>query len=322
MLDQQRISRTVSRLFLFIGENSTKMNKSYILGSVLLLLSTSLPGIAQEFTHTTFKDRRVINTQSVETLAKRRLDVRISHRFGDLAGDNGGFQTLFGLENASDILIGVEYGLSDNVNIGLFRAKGAGSMPNGVAGLRQLLNGTLKWRLLRQREDGGAPVTVTFAGTTTLSTAKRAENNESALNSFPRPFFHRMAYHAQVLVARKFSDGFSLQFSPGYTYRNLVPSGDVNGIATLGVASRIQLSRVFGLIADATIPFQERRLGNNGFYIPLGLGLEIDTGGHIFQVNLTNATALMETDYIPYTTSNWLDGQFRLGFTISRLFNL
>lgn len=298
------------------------MNNTYVLSAILLLLFGSLPAVGQEYTHTTFKDRRVINSQSVETLAKRRLDVRISHRFGDIAGDKGGFQTLFGLENASDILIGVEYGLTDNVNIGLFRTKGAGSMPNGVAGLRQLLNGTLKWRLLRQREDGGSPLTLTFAATTTFSTAKRAENNESALNSFPRPFFHRMAYHAQLLVARKFSDRFSLQLSPGYTYRNLAPNGDVNGIPSLGLATRLQLSRVFGLIADATVPFQERRLRTDGFHIPLGFGLEIDTGGHVFQVNFTNATAIMETDYIPYSTADWLDGQFRLGFTISRLFNL
>lgn len=277
---------------------------------------------AQEYVTTTFKDRRVINTQSVETLGKRRLDVRISHRFGDIAGEAGGYETLFGLDNASDILIGAEYGLTDRLDIGLARTKGAGRMPDGTAGLRQLLNATVKWRFLGQTEDDSTPLTLAFAGLTSMSMAKKAGEDESALNSFPK-FAHRFAYHAELLIARRFSPGFSLQLSPAYTYRNLVPNGDENGLFSLGVAARLQLSRVFGLIADATVPFSEGRLsGEEGFYLPFGIGLEIETGGHVFQVNFTNATGIVPTDYIPYTTSSWADGAFRLGFTISRIFNL
>lgn len=276
---------------------------------------------AQDFTLQTFKDTRVINTHSIETLPKRKLDVRISHRFGDLAGDNGGFQTLFGLENASDVLIGAEYGATDNFSVGLFRAKGAGSMPNGTAGLRQLMNGVLKYRFVRQTEDNTTPVSLALVGTTTMSSAERVENSPEAIRSFPK-FEHRFAYNAQFIIARKFSDNFSLQFIPGYTHRALVPFEDENGIFSLGAATRIQLSKIFAFVADATVPFSERRTTDNGFYAAIGAGLEIDTGGHVFQVNFTNATAIMETDYIPYTTTNWLDGEFRLGFTISRLFNL
>jgi len=285
-------------------------------------LANSLSAQEKAYTHTTFKDRRVINTQSVETLGKRRLDVRISHRFGDFAGDNGGWPTLYGLENASDILIGAEYGLTNSIDVGLFRTKGAGAMPDGTSGLRQLINGTAKWRIFRQTADGSMPFTITAVGLATLSTAKKAESNESSLNSFPT-FAHRMAYNGQLLIARKFSPGFSLQLGPGYTYRNLVPFGDENGIFSLSGAARIQLTKVFGIVADVTVPFSERRLDNEqGFYIPWGIGLEIETGGHVFQVNFTNATAIMETDYIPYTTADWGDGAFRLGFTISRIFNL
>ncbi len=277
---------------------------------------------AQNYTLQTFKDTRVINSQATETLAKRKLDVRISHRFGDLAGDNGGFQTFFGLESVADVLIGAEYGISDNWSVGLFRAKGAGVMPDGSPGLRQLMNGTLKYRILRQKQDNSMPVSVALLGVATGSAAQRVEGNPELIASFPK-FIHRFAWHGQLIVSRKFSDGFSLQLAPGYTYRNLTPFGDAeNGLLSLSVATRVQLTKVFALIADATVPFSSERTRSNGFYPALGLGLEIDTGGHVFQVNFTNATGLMETDYIPYTTSNWLDGQFRLGFTISRLFNL
>ena len=63
--------------------------------------------------------------------------------------------------------------------------------------------------------------------------------------------------------------------------------------------------------------------GNRDFHFPLGFGLEWETGGgHVFQMNFTNATGLVETDYIPYTTTSWLDGEYRFGFTIARKFRL
>jgi len=286
---------------------------------VMLLLGIGLS--AQDYTLQTFRDTRVINTHSIETLPKRKLDVRIVHRFGDFAGDNGGFQTLFGLENASDVVIGAEYGFSDNLTVGLYRAKGAGSMPDGTAGLRQLLNGILKYRFMRQTEDDETPISMAFVGTTSMSTAEKVENSPEAIRSFPK-FSHRFAYNAQLILARKFSHNFSLQLIPGYTHRALVPFEDENGIFSLGAATRLQLSKVYAFVADATFPLTSSRTTDEGFYPAIGVGLEIDTGGHVFQVNFTNATAIMETDYIPYTTSNWGDGEFRLGFTISRWFNL
>lgn len=275
---------------------------------------------AQDFVARTFKDTRIINTHSVETLAKRKLDFRIGHRFGDFLGDRGGFQTLFGLENASDIMIGLEYGVTDNLSIGLFRTKGAGSMPNGSPGLRQLLNAVIKYRLVRQKE-GGTPFTITAVALNSLSTAEKVPDNPDIIANFSK-FSHRMASNFQLLIARKFSDGFSFQVIPAYTYRNVVAFNDENGIFSLGLATRIQINKVFGLIADFTMPFSDIRTTENGFYPAMGIGLEIETGGHVFQVNFTNANAVMETDYIPYTTSNWGDGEYRLGFTISRVFNL
>ncbi len=287
---------------------------------VVCLITCSLLS-AQEKINQTFKDTRVINAQSVETLAKRKLDFRVSHRFGDLAGDNGGYKTFFGLENASDILIGVDYGVTNNLTIGLHRTKGAGSMPDGNSGLRQLLNGVVKLRFLQQTADNKVPVSMAIVGMASLSTAEKIEDNPDIIRSFPK-FAHRMATHAELLIARKFSDQFSLQLKPGFTQRNLVPFEDENGIFSLGLATRIQVTKVMAVIGDVTFPFSERRTTANGFYTPIGFGLEFDTGGHVFQINLTNATGLMETDYIPYTTTNWGDGEFRLGFTISRLFNL
>lgn len=301
-------------------QNGT-MAPLYLLVLAVLLGSISLE--AQEQVYRVFKDSRVVNIHSPETLSKGRLDVRISHRFGDIAGDNGGFATFYGLESASDVSIGADYGVSDALTVGLYRAKGAGVSVEGYPGLRQLLNGVGKLRLTRQEESGGAPLSATLMGLITLSTQEKLEGtgNEASIASFPN-FNHRMASHIQLILARKFSDGFSLQVSPGYTHRNLVPFEDKNGMFSVSAGGRLQVTRTFGLLADAVFPLIDSRTTGSGYFPAIGLGFEFETSGHIFQVNLTNATALMETDFIPYTTTDWTEGQFRLGFTISRLFNL
>lgn len=289
---------------------------------ITLLLLTALVCYtlsAQDFVTRTFKDTRVINAQSVEMLQKRMLDIRIGHRFGDLLGDNGGWQSFYGLENASDVMIGADFGLSDNFSLGFYRTKGAGD-------LTQLLNGIAKYRVLRQSEDG-TPVSIVAHVVGTLSTMAKEENS-TGLNSFPQ-FSHRMSYTLQFLVGRKFSDRFSLQVSPGYTHRNLVKSFDNNDVFSLGIAGRLQLSKVIGIIVDTTLPlngvqspFATRPDTAPDYFMPFGIGLEFDTGGHVFQVNLTNARGLIENDYITSTTSSWGSGAFRLGFTISRVFKL
>lgn len=275
---------------------------------------------AQDYVFQTFKDTRVINTHSTETLKQRRLDIRIGHRFGDIAGDRGGFSTFYGLENASDVLFAGEYGITDDLMIGISRAKGGGTVPDGIRGLDQLVSFMGKYRLIKQGKDGGSPLSLAVYGLASMSAAEKVEGVD-LLQSFEK-FAYRLAYHGQVIVARKFSSKFSLQASGGLTYRNLVPFGDDNAVISIGTAGRIQLSKVYGLIFDATFPFSEFRSDTDGFYPAIGFGLEIDTGGHVFQINVTNTTQIMETDYIPYSTSNWGDGQYRLGFTISRQFNL
>ncbi len=288
------------------------MRKNFIL-FIMVLSSHVLLAQEGEAVYQTFKDRWVINTQSVETLPMRKLDVRIAHRFGDVGGNAGGWATFYGLENASDVSIGAEYGLLDNLTIGFNRSKGAGQ-------LRQLLNASMKYRVFQQTE-AGRPISLALAGMLSLSTAQQSDD-PSSLTYFEK-FPHRMVQHVVLLAARKFSDRFSLQLSTGVAHRNVVPAGEDNNTFHVGLATRIQISRTLGLIGDIAVPFinrpEDSRIQN---YAPIGIGFEFDTGGHVFQLNLTNATGLAPTDYIPYTVSNWGEGEFRVGFTISRMFNL
>ena len=278
---------------------------------ILLLLLCPFAALQGQDTYRTFKDTRVINTQSVELIKKHQLDLRIGHRFGDFAGDNGGWSTFYGLENASDVLIGLDYGLTDKLMVGLHRTKGAGP-------LKQLLTFNGKYKLMGQSDKN--PLSIALVGMTTF-TSMESSDIVGTVNNFQK-FAHRLTMNGQIVVARKFSDRFSMQLVPGYTHRNIVDLNDQNGIFSIGFATRVQITKVMGFIADLTLPFSDLRNSNNGYYAPLGFGLEFDTGGHVFQINVTNSTGLMETDYIPYTRTSWGEGQFRLGFTISRIFNL
>ena len=261
----------------------------------------------------------MINSHSVETLPKRHLDFRIAHRFGDLAGEAGGFSTFYGLENASDVLIGFEYGITDNIMVGISRTKGAGP-------LTQNLNSLIKYRVISQQK-GKNPFSVALVGVGSYSTLESC--NTPGLLCFFEKTAHRIVYNAQVLVASKVNERFAIQLSGGWTYRNNVEFEDKNDLPYAGVVLKYQFTKVFGLIIDANFVFSDFRQnavnadGSNEFSNPLGIGFEWETGGgHVFQLNLTNAEGLVETDYIPYTTSSWLDGGFRLGFTISRQFKL
>jgi hypothetical protein len=264
----------------------------------------------------TFRDTRLINSQSVEVLSKHKLNVRIENRFGDLAGTEGGWKTFFGLDNIEDRSIGLEYGLLNNLTLGLHRTKGSGLV-------KQNVNGIIKYRLLQQQNQGGAPVTLTLLNVSSYSTMPK-DTIHFTTQSFTK-FAHRLVYTTQILLARKWSNRFSMQVSGGFTYRNIVAQADDHGIVTLGAGARILLTKHLAFIADATLPMSGRRALTNsssGYFPALGAGLEINTGGHVFQLNFTNAKGIAENDYIPYTQSNWSKGQFRVGLTISRLFNL
>ena len=267
--------------------------------------------VMKEIVQFVFKDRKVINSFSTEMLKTGKLDFRVSHRFGDISGTSGGWPTLYGLENASDISIGFDYGLADNVLFGINRTKGAGP-------LRQNLNGHLKLRMISQKS-GGSPVSVALVGLGSYSTMAKS-SIPGELNFFENTL-HRFSYHSELIISSKISNFFSIQTSGAFTYRNIVNSNDTNELLSLGLAARVQLSKAFGLIFDGRLPVSDIRQELK--YMPVGGGLEWETGGgHVFQLNVTNSKGIAETDYIPYTNDDWTKGQFRVGFTISRQFSL
>lgn len=259
----------------------------------------------------TFKTTRVINAHSPETNFKRKLDFRVVHRFGDIAGDNGGYHSMFGIDNARDIRIAAEYGLTDDLDIGAGRSKGAGPR-------REIWDGLVKYRFLRQKEDFKLPFSATYLGTTAFTSVEESDQ-ETSVNAFDN-FTHRFSFTHQLIVGSRLSDRISLEVLPTYIHRNFVAHNDKNDIYALGAAGTFKISKMVGISAEYFKVWPENRGGN--FRDPLAIGVEFETGGHVFHLNFTNSAGIGETQFIPYTRSSWFDGEFRFGFTISRIFQL
>lgn len=256
----------------------------------------------------TFKSTRIILSQSVETKSKHDLDFIITHRFGDIGGQFGGSRTLYGLDVASDLFIGFDYGITDKLTIGIGRSR-----------KNELYDGFLKYRLLQQNKSG-IPVSVTLF-------AQRGWVTRRAVNSdeFPQ-YRNRFSDVYQVIIARKFNDVFSLQVLPTYMNRSRVfDAADRNDLFTLGFAGRLKMTKRLSLIADYQLVNGLGRpatIGGTRYYNPLGVGLEIETGGHVFSLNFMNAENILENNFLTNTQKSWTKGGVRFGFTISRNFTL
>lgn len=262
----------------------------------------------------TFGNTRIINTHSIETLKKGVLEFRIEHKFGDIAGTEGGVQTFFGMDNSTDIRFAFEYGITNDLMIGVGRSKGTYGLGANGSPYKSLLDGLIKYRLLRQKPNVSL-ISLSVLGTTSY-TYMKSITDLTSVSSYPNQS-NRFAYASQINVARKFGKKLSLAIMPTYVYRNFVADNDVNGLFSLGSAIRYSINDRIGVIVEYFQNFNSsgvRTLNTNS----LGVAVEWNTFGHVFTVNLTNSVGFGETQFIPYTFQDWSKGQFRLGFCISR----
>ena len=249
-----------------------------------------------------FKATRIINGHSVEQMNARHLDFRISHRFGEL---NGGPYELFGLDQAT-IHLSLEYGLNDLIMFGI-----------GRSNLEKTFDGFIKMKLLRQTQSGKIPLYVSYVGSAEIVSTRWG--NPSRDNKFSS----RLAYVHQLPIARKFNSELSLQVTPVLVHKNLVAARtDANDLFALGIGGRYKVSSRVSVNAEYFYAFRPEN-SSSSFPNPLSVGVDIETGGHVFQIMLTNALAMREVGFIWGTNNgNWTDGGIHLGFNISRVFPL
>lgn len=279
----------------------------------------------REYVFATFKSTRLIHGQTVEMTKKNALDFRIAHRFGNIASSNNEhIHNMFGFDQAADILFSLDYGILKNLSVGAGRAKG-----NGPVG--ELWFGNIKYRLLEQTKNFKTPFSIALLAQTAISSKRKTPNSIESITSFPF-WYHRLTYNLQAMIAIKATSWLSIQLTPSFLWRNLVTPNDKNGLFVLGFSTRAKVTKRSAIVFEYFQPITKnnatfrqyfpmlRGQTNAGYYPPLNIGYEIETGGHVFQINLTNTAGLLENDFLAYNPHNWAQGQFRLGFTITRSF--
>jgi Membrane bound beta barrel domain (DUF5777) len=248
-----------------------------------------------------FKSTRVINGHSMEFLSPGTMDFRILHRFGQL---DKGYNNFFGLDQAS-MRMGFDFGITQNLMFGFGRST-----------YKKELDGYLKFAPIRQATGSGSfPVTVALVAGMTMNTSPWVD---TTLKNYTTS---RLAYYFQAIIGRKFSDAITLQVTPTMVHNNLVAiTAQPNDVYAVGVGGRIKFSKRMAFTWDYF--YRLNGLEKGVTFNPLSVGIDIETGGHVFQLHFSNSTGMNERAFITETTGQWGKGEIRFGFNLSRVFQI
>jgi hypothetical protein len=264
------------------------------------VLNDSIPitGEASRITGT-FKATQIINTPTIEAPGKNGLQFLIMHRFGRI---NEGGYSLFGLDNAS-IRFGLDYGINDRFSIGI-----------GRSSLDKTYDASFKWKLLRQSQDK-MPISVSWYELATRTTLRYTD----------KPYLtgkYRNAYESALLIARKFSSKLSLQVTPIWLHYNLVAAPqDQNDVFAASLGGRMKISKRISINAEYNL-LPADQIESTEIFHSLSFGVDIETGGHVFQLIFSNSEGMIGPYYLGKTTGSWGNGDIFFGFNISRAFHL
>ncbi|MBP7496755.1 MAG: hypothetical protein KA792_03730 [Bacteroidales bacterium] len=254
----------------------------------------------KELVAATFKTTHIVNGQSIEAPAKGELIFNISHRFGKI---NQGAYELFGLDQ-STIRFGFDYSLNDRLSLGV-----------GRSSFQKTYDGSLKFKILRQSASNSSPLSLVLFSSVALNTLKWQDNERKNY------FSSRLAYTHQLLIARKFSSNFSLQLMPSLVHKNLVPlNEDNNDLYSTGIGGRYKLTK--RLTVNAEYYYFPAGQIKGDFYSPISFGFDIDTGGHVFQLIVSNSQAMFERAMLTETSGRWSKGDIFIGFNLTRVFTI
>ncbi|UQB67403.1 DUF5777 family beta-barrel protein [Epilithonimonas zeae] len=241
-----------------------------------------------------FKALQVVTAQSTKLPARKEFYLDISHRFGDVSD---GFKNFFGLDNATTKL-GVIYGLEDWLALSASRHTYQKTYEFGA-----------KYRLFKQEKESPFDI----VGYNVLDI-----NSELRKDDFPKlEFSDRFAYLSQLLISRRFTENLTLQLMPSFVHKNLIePTIDSKNLFSTGLGGRYKISKRVSINAEYFYNFEDKNFYKN----PLSVGMDIDTGGHVFQLVFSNSQANTETGYISNATGDWGKGHFFFGFNLYRVF--
>lgn len=266
----------------------------------------------QKFTRATFNATRIINMQSTEIVSPGSLQFMISHHFSPLwpeGGETGNnMAQLLGLNSGlAYTYLSFDFSPTKYLNLGL------------AAAGRSRYEGWAKLKILRQQTGAkNVPVSLGWFSLFNVNAAKDPTVTTS---------WNKFSFMHQLLIARKFSDKFSLQLMPTLIHFNVVPYGinNSNFVGSLGMGAKYKLSSNKNITIEYARQFNMYKnlidkSGNIISYKPdlLSIGMEFNTGGHLFQFYIGNTSNSSNIDQLARNTTGLKFGNMALGFTINR----
>ena len=257
----------------------------------------------------TFKGTRIITGQSNENIAKKHLNFLILHRFGELK-DDAWYYSLLGID-AATVRLALDYGITNKLMVGV-----------GRSSVAKIYDFSVKYKLFQQTSGGkkNFPIAISYYGNMGLNTTTFADPTRDNY------FTSRLNFCNQLIISKKVTPGISLQITPTFVHRNLVAkTSDPNDVIALGLGGSFKITRS----TRFNIEYYPRLTGrdelipntNNNFEDYLAVGVDIETGGHVFQLMFSNSTYMFEQGFVAQTTGKWSDFGIRLGFNLSRTFS-
>ena len=249
-----------------------------------LLNEIDTDSVATYYATAAYKGLKIVNFESTKLVAKKEFTLVVSHRFGSI---ENGFDSFFGLDDAVTKLNFI-YGITDAINIGVSRSS-----------FQKTYEISAKYRLLRQ-EENGFPFTLVGFNAILINSALDKDN-------LPKlEFKHRLGYTAQIIISRKINTNFSLALIPTFFHDNyVVINNQDNSQLGLGFGARHKISKRLSINVDYGLHLN--RANNSPFKNPLSLGIDLETGGHVFQMHFTNAQAMNTNGFIGQATGDWAD---------------
>ena len=301
----------MKNLILFLFILSISLSKVYGQDDLMKMLDDEAKKEKKkkDYVTATFKTTRLMNGHSIENVGAGVLDFKISHRFGMV---NSGSYQLFGLDQAS-MRIGLDYGISNRLMVGVGRST-----------FEKQYDAFGKFKILRQSKGGkwASPISISAVSTVMLKTLKW---EDPKIHNY---YTSRLSFAHQLIIARKFSEGLSLQLMPSYIHTNLAKiSTEPNDFFAMGAGGRIKLTKrlsfnveYYHVLPISLVEGESYRIA--GTKNSLSVGFDIETGGHVFQLHFTNSTGMTERNFITETTGDFFKGDIHFGFNISRVFTI
>lgn len=281
------------------------MNRFFVLTACLLGMTFSYAQddllseldstqVSDSYATAAFKGLQIVTLQTTKMPAKKEVYFVVSHRFGTV---KDGFSEFFGLDQATTKIGGV-YGITDWLSVSASRHT-----------LLKVYEAGVKYRVARQSAD--FPVDIVGYNTIDINSLFKKED-------YPKiEFSDRLTYITQVLISRKVSEKLSVQLVPSYIHKNLHnPALENNNQFSMGAGGRMKLTKRLSVNVEYMHNFDKPDFYTN----PLSVGLDLETGGHIFQLLFTNSQAMTESGYITNAAGDWGKGDFFFGFNLYRVF--